>query len=156
MQTVRSISRKESLDQQFFIFQPLKLNIRDHSLNMMIIDDSKKDIELFKDLLSNDSSLNFTLTSWLNAHEAIIALEYGQIFPPDIVILDLVMPSINGKMVLGRLKEISKVKNIPVIIHSSLNNYENAKDVQSLDAHAFFAKPLNTSVFASYILDKEI
>jgi DNA-binding response OmpR family regulator len=53
---------------------------------------------------------------------------------PDIIILDLVMPSIDGKIVLKRIKEIAHVKNIPVIIHSSMNNYENIIKMNKLEA----------------------
>lgn len=156
MQTVGEISRAKVLNQEYFIFDKLNINTSNHPINIMIIDDSKKDIELFEELLSFHKGLNFTLSKWTNSHEAIIALEYGQVTLPDLIVLDLIMPSMNGKMILKRLKEIAKVKKIPVIIHSSMGNLENVRSAQSLDANAFFAKPLNASVFSSYLKGKQV
>ena len=121
-------------------------------LNIMMIDDNKKDINLVHDLLSAESSLNFRFSGYTNSHDALTYLATSG--SPDLIILDLVMPSVNGKMVLRRLKEVSRTRNIPVIIHSSMDKYNNIIETCRLEAHAFFAKPLDIEAFESLVLNQ--
>ena len=121
-------------------------------LNIMMIDDNRKDINLVHDLLSAESDLNFRFSGYTNSHEALKYLETSA--APNLIILDLVMPSMNGKMVLRRLKEITRTRNIPVIIHSSMNKYSNIIETCKLEAHAFFAKPLDIEAFENFVLNQ--
>jgi CheY-like chemotaxis protein len=119
----------------------------------MMIDDNKKDMKLFEDLLRFESGVKFSLSKWTNSHDALAALEARQV-SPDLIVLDLVMPCMNGKMILKYLKNLNHVKDIPVMIYSSMHNYENTMAVGQLEAHAFFAKPLNTELFEEFLLRK--
>jgi len=139
-----------NLNYNYHIFQDIHLKEL-KKLKVVIIDDNIKDIALTKELLEVQSNINFTILSHTNPHHALLALE-SKFILPDIIILDLIMPSIDGNIVLKRLKEIAHIKNIPVIIHSSMNNYENIIKMNKLEAHAFFEKPLNIEAFESFIL----
>ncbi len=134
----------------YHIFQNTNLT-KLNKLNIVIIDDNIKDIRLTKELLEVESNIKFMVLSYTNPHEALIDLESNSTLP-DIIILDLVMPSIDGRMVLKRIKEITKIKNTPVIIHSSMNKYESIIKISKLEAHAFFRKPLNIEAFENFIL----
>lgn len=139
-----------------YIFKPItqpKLSA-DRPINVMLIDDTKKDLELLMDLLSTESSIKFKFFPYTNIKDALVHLEKKQ--TPDIITLDLVMPSMNGKMVLGRLKALTHAKDIPVIIHSSMHTYDNLSQVNQLGAHAFFEKPLDMKAFKTLFLNKYI
>ncbi|MBI4669670.1 MAG: response regulator [Elusimicrobia bacterium] len=60
---------------------------------------------------------------------------------PDAVILDIRMPVKNGWEVLSALKGGAQTKNIPVIIHSSLNQKEDFDKGFSLGACEYLTKP---------------
>jgi chemotaxis family two-component system response regulator PixH len=150
-----NITRRSDLIAEAHIFKYSDIVSPDSNLNFMIIDDNKRDIQLFEDLLSLESNLKFSLSKWTNSHDAIAALESKQI-SPDLIILDLVMPCMNGKMILKHLKSIPFLIETPIVIHSSMNNFENTMSVNQLGAHAFFSKPLNVELFESFVLGDDI
>ncbi len=129
-----------------------EVTTNNRNIHVMMIDDSKKDINLVKEILKTECRANFTFSSYTDAHEALKHLERKE--KPDIIILDLVMPSMNGKMVLQRLKGLLQTKEIPVVIHSSMSNYKNISHVNQLDAHAFFEKPLDGESFENFLFNR--
>lgn len=62
-------------------------------------------------------------------------------YTPNLIVLDLNMPIMNGILTLQKLKEDSRFRNIPVIIYStSVNPFEHEKCMQ-LGAHSYITKP---------------
>ncbi len=59
---------------------------------------------------------------------------------PDLVILDLIMPKLQGFEVLKSLKEDPNTSGIPVIILSSLSQDQDKQEAMSSGAFAFFNK----------------
>lgn len=70
-------------------------------------------------------------------------------FEPDLILLDLIMPKMDGFEVLEALKSNPKAKNIPVIVLSNLNQDEEIKKALALGAVDFLVKtqhPINEVV----------
>jgi DNA-binding response OmpR family regulator len=61
--------------------------------------------------------------------------------PPDAILLDVNMPGGTGLLVLRRLKNSAKTKQIPIIVISGSIDSETAATVTSLGADEFLAKP---------------
>ena len=62
---------------------------------------------------------------------------------PELIVLDLNMPRMNGTETLRSLKQDERFKNIPVIIYStSINPFEKEKCME-LGAHSFITKPIS-------------
>jgi len=59
---------------------------------------------------------------------------------PDIILLDIMLPKMNGFEVLEKIKIDSKVKNIPVILLTNLSQKEEVKKGLSLGAKDFLIK----------------
>jgi two-component system sensor histidine kinase/response regulator len=106
-------------------------------LTLLIVDDEERNIRLLKALLAPQ---NYNLREAMNGEEALqrIAEE-----PPDMVLLDVMMPKINGFEVCRRLKQDEKTKTIPVILVTALS--EKQHRVQALEAGAddFISKPVD-------------
>lgn len=152
MQSNNQVIQKSNIDYDFHIFRTIDSLVNKEVINIMTIDDNKKDSELFEELLSVEGNLKFSFSKWTNPSEAIYELKNTN-FLPDLIILDLIMPGINGKIVLDYLESINK--EIPVIVYSSMNNYENIKRVQLYhQVLAFFSKPVNVKEFESFCLAK--
>ena len=79
---------------------------------ILLVEDSLTQRELICDLLRN-SGIKVTI-----ATDGVEALEYIQRANPDLVVLDIVMPRMNGYEVCRRLKSDPKTKNVPVVICS--------------------------------------
>jgi len=59
---------------------------------------------------------------------------------PDLVLLDIIMPKLDGFSVLRKIKEDQKNKNIPVILLTNLGQDEDVKKGNSLGASGYLVK----------------
>lgn len=67
-------------------------------------------------------------------------------FKPDLILLDIILPKMDGLEVLAQLKDDEELKNIPVIMLSNLNEDEKIKRALSLGAVDYMTKiqhPIN-------------
>lgn len=60
--------------------------------------------------------------------------------PPDLLVLDLILPKMNGFEVLTEMKTNGKVKNVPVVVLSNLGQDEDVRRVMELGALEFLVK----------------
>jgi len=106
--------------------------------NLLQIDDDPDDCELFSDALKQVSEINYTCMH--NPVEAVKQLVEQKI-TPDIIILDMNMPVMNGMLVLQKIKNKKKLASIPVIIFSTSELAPYKENAMQLGALAYFAKP---------------
>lgn len=62
-------------------------------------------------------------------------------FKPDLILLDIMMPDINGFQVLKELKLKEETKNIPVVAFTALAEEDNVKSAKRLGAVGYVVKP---------------
>src|SRR3990167_8935003 len=67
-------------------------------------------------------------------------LEKVKSFKPDLVLLDLVMPRMDGMEMLRKLKEASDTRDVPVVILTNLSDYERISEALSLGAMDYLVK----------------
>ncbi len=90
--------------------------------------------------IEDEKALQKTLTKILetsgfeviNAYDGEEGLALAQSKIPDLILLDVILPKLNGRDVLERLKAGESTKNIPVIV---LTNLESAEDVEYAVGH---------------------
>ena len=103
--------------------------------SILLVDDDPLIIDLYKDIFGKTKYIVNTAS---NGKDAIAQAKSAK---PDLILLDLMMPDVNGAEVLRTLKEDDATKNIPVII---LSNYsekpEYIENAKKLGAYAFFLK----------------
>lgn len=105
----------------------------------MIIDDDDDDREIFCEAVRiTDSRVRCIPCG--GGQEALNFLLNKKIHP-DAIFLDLNMPLFDGRQCLQQLKSDKNLKNIPVIIYTTSKREEDADDLLSLGAAAFFTKP---------------
>jgi len=115
------------------------------SKNILIVEDKGDIAELMIYHLEKEGFL----VSWgENGEEALVILEN---MPFDLIVLDLMLPRINGLEILSRLKRNSKYKAIPVIIESAKT--EDADVVKGLEmgAEDYITKPFSPKVLVARI-----
>lgn len=59
---------------------------------------------------------------------------------PDLVLLDIVMPKLDGIGVLKKIKEDEKTKNIPVVMLTNLDDTEKVAEAMQLGARSYLVK----------------
>ncbi|MGJ3247595.1 MAG: response regulator transcription factor [Elainellaceae cyanobacterium] len=102
---------------------------------VLVVEDSMTQREMITDLLKG-SGLNVTVAS-----DGIEALEYIKGHCPDLVVLDIVMPRMNGYEVCRRLKADPKTQNVPVVMCSSKGEEFDRYWGMKQGADAYIAKP---------------
>lgn len=76
----------------------------------------------------------------ISALDGEIGLRLAKSEKPDLILLDLILPRMNGFEVLRALKEDEGTKDIPVIVSTNLEEIENVEKVLSLGATTYLLK----------------
>jgi DNA-binding response OmpR family regulator len=90
----------------------------DGKYTVLVIDDDTTLLKMANELLAE----TYTVSLAKSGGEAVSLLEKG--FAPDIILLDIVMPFMNGYETLERLRKIPEVEDIPVIFLTGLSETE--------------------------------
>ena len=77
------------------------------------------------------------------ANDGVAALKYLETHTPDLVILDRLMPRLEGTAVLYEIKNKINLKSIPVMILTAMSNHNEASEWFKRGAVDFVAKPFN-------------
>lgn len=106
---------------------------------IMIVDDDEP-IRLLLSRLLSSVGKDARLILCEGAEEALHHLE-GVL--PDLVLLDLTMPTIDGYQLLGRIRANPRTASVPVIVLSGQDTLETEVDVLDSGADDFLPKPVN-------------
>jgi diguanylate cyclase (GGDEF)-like protein len=120
----------------------------DESLNqgkIMIVDDSQEKHDLIKRRLHHTPYEIFSCLSGKNALELIPKER------PDLIILDLIMPEMNGFEVLNELKMNPITQDIPVLVISSLNEIDTVVQCLRAGAEDYLPMPLNPVILLTRV-----
>ena len=104
---------------------------------ILVIDDSNTNIVLLEAILSGMGYLIETAMSVKEAN-AIMAKQL-----PDLILLDLLMPKVNGYDFLKEIKEDEKTRDIPVLVISAVTDSENVRKTLAMGAADYIKKPVD-------------
>jgi len=107
--------------------------------SLLIIDDEKLNIKLLTHILSPEYAI-YTATNGPSGIK--IATEYM----PDIILLDILMPEMDGYQILSELKRYEKTKNIPVIFITGLDGKKDEEKALALGGVDYITKPFSAIV----------
>lgn len=101
---------------------------------MMIVEDDALLCRALADAFSLEAFKTHCVGNGLEVQEEVVRVM------PDVILLDLVLPGLDGFAVLKQLKSETKTASIPVIIISNLGSAADIKSAKSLGAEAYFIK----------------
>jgi len=105
--------------------------------NILLIDDSTLDLRILIEMMSSRKmSVNVAFNGQDGLHKAAMQ-------QPDLILLDVYMPVIDGFTTCRMLKNNARTRDIPVIFLSSANEVEKRIDGLALGAVDFIVKPFN-------------
>jgi DNA-binding response OmpR family regulator len=104
---------------------------------VLIVDDESIIVSVLQRHVSN-AGYEFDTAS--NGQEALDKIAKEQ---PDLVLLDLMMPGINGFETCRRIRENEKTKKLPVLIITALRSDSDSKDAAACGANEFIVKPID-------------
>ncbi|MFC1700842.1 PleD family two-component system response regulator [Patescibacteria group bacterium] len=101
---------------------------------ILIIED---DALLAKVLINSSEAEGFDA---LNIKDGLQVIETAKKYNPHIILLDLILPGLDGFEVLKRLKADAQIGKIPVFVLSNLDGISDIKSIKALGAEQYFLK----------------
>ena len=113
--------------------------------NILMVDDHPESLRLLSQLLSKRGY------KVRPTRDGKLALNFALSSPPDLILLDILMPGMDGYQVCEQLKACPETKDIPVIFISSLNEVFDKVKAFSLGAVDYITKPFQTEEVVSRV-----
>ena len=111
---------------------------RRRQMNILVVDDNHEVAQLYRRFLANT---HYKLIHLASAAELLAQVDYLQ---PDVLVVDVILPDMDGWDLLLQLRQKPASARIPVIISSVMGNEEVAL---SLGANAYLTKPVERKAF---------
>ena len=114
-------------------------NILDADLSaytVLLADDIELNLVMLKKMLSR---YNFNVVTALNGQEALEKIAESR---PVLLLLDLMMPVLNGFEVISKVRENPEYSSMRIVVVSALNTNDSIERALSLGANDYVAKPI--------------
>ena len=119
-----------------------KHRAEDADVTVLVIDDD----DIVQDLVTKQLLREgYNVISAYNGTEGLKAVREAK---PDVILLDIMMPEVDGWMVLSELKDDAQFQHIPIIVHSMINEKRRGF---SLGASDYLSKPVDLKVLSTVI-----
>ena len=109
--------------------------MNDYKANILVVDDTLNNVRVLSKMLALKG---FKVFKALSGEMALIACEGNDL---DLILLDIIMPEMDGYAVCGCLKASEKTRNIPLIFLSALSNVEDKVKAFELGGVDYITKP---------------
>jgi len=119
-------------------------------LTVLLVEDSPGDARLTREVLhGTNNSLHLVVAS--DGAEALCLLTrtgtYAHAPRPDLILLDLSLPKMDGHAVLAQIKENPNLKTIPTVILTTSDSEADIAQSYQLRANCYLCKPAELSAF---------
>lgn len=115
-------------------------------IGVLLVEDNPADLNLIRGYF-RDSGFNLTLEHVVDGAEALNYLyqkeKYENVSLPDIIVLDLNLPKIDGMKVLEIIKDDSNLKKIPVIVFGTSSDPTEVKKAYKNYSNCYIVKPID-------------
>ncbi len=125
-------------------------------LEVLLVEDNPADVRLIQLILEDaEFHVNFTVAN--NGMEAMTILEREREFSdarrPDMILLDLNMPVMDGREVLAALAENPDLSRIPVVVLTTSQSQEDLQYAYSKCISSYITKPVDVHQFNTKVRD---
>ena len=122
-------------------------------IKIMLVDDNEADIELTRSTLE-EGKVRMHIVTAIDGQDALDQLEAtvkkGEELP-DLILLDLNMPRLDGRGFLGRLRQAEPLKAIPVVVLTSSDAEQDIVKSYKLGANCYVNKPVGLDEFQKIV-----
>ena len=124
------------------------------SIQILLIEDSPGDVRLTQEAF-RQANLSVTLHVAADGAEAMAFLRREDTHPsaprPDLILLDLNLPRMDGRAVLAHIKNDENLKAIPTVILTTSQHQEDIAKCYQLQANCYLSKPVGLEEFETLI-----
>ena len=107
----------------------------DNPANVLLVDDTPANLQVLGGMLREQGCIVRPVPSGK------LALRFAEADPPDIILLDIMMPEMDGYEVCRRLKQMERLKNVPIIFISALQETVDKVKAFSAGGVDYISKP---------------
>lgn len=130
------------------------MSLQPEPVEILLVEDDPGDVLMTTEALAESKVLN-NLTVVSNGEEALRYLlregEHADAVRPDLVLLDLNLPRVDGREVLARVKADERLRTIPVVVLTTSEAEEDVLRSYDLHANAYVTKPVDFESFVDVI-----
>jgi two-component system, chemotaxis family, response regulator Rcp1 len=123
-------------------------------VDILLVEDNPADVDLVKEGME-DAKILCSLQVAMDGEEALRLLrksgEFANAARPDIVLLDLNLPKMDGRELLAAIKQDADLKSIPVVILTSSQAETDIIKSYELHANAYISKPVDLRGFSEIV-----
>lgn len=123
-------------------------------IEILLVEDNPGDIRLTVEAL-RDNKVRNNMAVARDGAEALALLrregQYADSPRPDLILLDLNLPKIDGREVLRRIKDDKKLRPIPVVILTTSRDEQDVLQAYGLHANCYVAKPVELEQFMEVV-----
>lgn len=127
-------------------------------VEILLVEDNAGDVRLTKEVLK-DSKVHNNLMIASNGAEALACLrkqgKFSGASRPDLILLDLNLPVMDGREVLAQIKADDNLKRIPVVVLTTSKAEEDILRTYNLHANCYITKPVDLDQFVRVVKSLE-
>ena len=116
-----------------------------HQRSVLIVDDTSDNLVLISELLKDQYRVRIANSG----EKALAIVRSGS--PPDLILLDIMMPGLSGHDVCRKLKDDPETRDIPIIFLTALSHADEEKMGLQMGAADFITKPVNPPVLLARV-----
>jgi len=107
--------------------------------NLLIVDDENANLKVLSHILGSEYTI-YTATNGANA------IQKAKELLPDLILLDIIMPEMDGYETLAAIKKNEEIHKIPIIFITGLDSAEDEEKGLSLNAADYITKPFSAPI----------
>lgn len=119
-------------------------------IDILLVEDNPGDVRLTKEALKEGKIKN-NLHIVRDGKEALDFLKNEKKVHPDLILLDLNLPKLDGREVLMRIKNDESLKRIPVVILTTSEDERDVTDSYNRYANCYITKPVELEQFVDIV-----
>jgi CheY-like chemotaxis protein len=126
----------------------------DRAIEILLVEDNPGDVRLTIEAL-NEGNVRHTLHVARDGVEALEFLRrqgrFADAVRPDLILLDLNLPRMDGREVLGAVKSDAHLKTIPIVVLTTSHAEQDIRNSYELQANCYITKPVDLERFINVI-----
>ena len=129
-------------------------DVIEKSVEILLVEDNPSDVRLVQEALK-DGKLRNSINVVGDGEKALAFLkkegDYQDGPHPDLILLDLNLPKVDGREMLAQIKQCPELKRIPVIVLTTSKSEEDILKSYELQANCYITKPVELDQFIAIV-----
>jgi len=124
-------------------------------VRILLVEDNPGDADLICDVLEETTQMQIEMKTVVDGEDAIEYLmrrgRYQDATRPDLVVLDLNLPKMNGRDVLAVVKQHEQLRTIPIVVLTTSDAERDVCQSYALGANCYVTKPVELRAFQNRV-----